>query len=163
MTSDLAYPSCKNGEVLHCMVTKSRVAFGNYHSQITIAIVCFLVPSAPINQPTSTDQHTKIQILLIEWNMWEQQILIFKSLEAANVWHFCFKSPFQIEKEAHLLQGKGGNVLACLSKRGRNIAPFPKAASEVSVNMWREAQSWAVNSDNEFVFKIRVLHCTPLE
>ena len=28
---------------------------------------------------------------------------------------------------------------------------------------WRKAQSWAVNSDNKFVFKIRALHCTPLE
>ena len=27
----------------------------------------------------------------------------------------------------------------------------------------REARSWAVNSDKEFVFKIRALHCTPLE
>ena len=28
---------------------------------------------------------------------------------------------------------------------------------------WREALSWAVNNDNQFVFKIRPLHCTPLE
>ena len=28
---------------------------------------------------------------------------------------------------------------------------------------WRDAWSWAVTSDNEFVFKIKALHCTPLE
>ena len=28
---------------------------------------------------------------------------------------------------------------------------------------WRDARGWAMNSDNEFVFKIRALHCNPLE
>ena len=50
-------------------------------------------------------------------------------------------------------------------KLRRNIPPFPKAASEVGVNMWRNMKRkvghWS--ADNKFIFKIRALHCTPLE
>ena len=50
-------------------------------------------------------------------------------------------------------------------KRRHDIPPFPKAATEVGINMRRDMkhQSWAMNSDKELVFKIRALHCTPLE
>ena len=40
--------------------------------------------------------------------LWEQVFLGHSAL--------CDSSPFYIEKAAHLLQGKGGNVPACLSK-----------------------------------------------
>ena len=43
-------------------------------------------------------------------------------------------------------------------KRRRNIPPFPKAASEVGVNMWREPRCSAVNNDNDFVLKISNLN-----
>ena len=50
-------------------------------------------------------------------------------------------------------------------KRRYNIPPFPKAASDVGVNMWHdvkhEVEQWAVTMI--FVFKLRPLHCTPLE
>ena len=49
-------------------------------------------------------------------------------------------------------------------KRRCNIPSFPKATPKVGVNVtWHEARRWAVNSDNKFVFKIKALHCTPLE
>ena len=50
-------------------------------------------------------------------------------------------------------------------KRRLNIPPFPKAATEVGVNMRCDIKHdvglWTVTTD--FVFKIRALHCGPLE
>ena len=53
----------------------------------------------------------------------------------------------------------------CLSKGRCNIPPFPKSChwGRHKHVTWCEARSWAVNSDNKFVFKIKALHCTPLE
>ena len=42
-------------------------------------------------------------------------------------------------------------------RKGGTFAP--KAASEIDINIG----SWAVNSDNQYDFKISDLHCTPLE
>ena len=51
-----------------------------------------------------------------------------------------FQIAVRKSKSAHLLQGKDCNVPACLSKTKRNIPPFPKATSEVGVNMWRDVK-----------------------
>ena len=52
----------------------------------------------------------------------------------------CQKSPFKIEKAAHLIQGKGGNYRPVFLKPRRNVPPFLKAASEVGLNMWRDVK-----------------------
>ena len=44
-----------------------------------------------------------------------------------------------VEKAAHLLQDKGGNVPVFLKGRC-NIPPFPKAATGVGVNMSRDVK-----------------------